>query len=105
MRTVNVLEAKTNLSRLIDAVESGAEREIIIARNGKPAVRIVPLEKRKPVVLGILQGKVELPPDWERDFQALDADVMRLFTEAAEAEQDLADEAFLLDPARIKTNP
>lgn len=35
MSIVNVLEAKTQLSKLIDAVESGQEREIIIARNGK----------------------------------------------------------------------
>ena len=36
MSTVNMLEAKSHLSRLVDAVESGAEAEIVIARNGKP---------------------------------------------------------------------
>ncbi len=36
MPTYNVLEAKTNLSRLIEAVENGSEAEIIIARNGTP---------------------------------------------------------------------
>lgn len=46
MTTVNMLEAKSNLSRLVEAVESGAEREIIIARNGKPAARLVPVRVR-----------------------------------------------------------
>lgn len=81
MRTVNVLEAKTNLSRLIEAVESGAEEEIVIARNGKPAVRLVPLAKRKPVVLGILKGKV---PEFDVDSMfspEIEAKVLQLFEE------------------------
>ncbi len=58
MPVYNVLEAKTNLSKLIDAVESGREKEIIIARNGKPAVRITTLEPgRRPVRLGLAKGK------------------------------------------------
>lgn len=38
-----MLEAKSSLSRLVEAIESGAESEIIIARNGRPAARLVPL--------------------------------------------------------------
>ena len=38
-----MLDAKTNLSRLVEALESGAEQKIIIARNGKPAARLVPI--------------------------------------------------------------
>ena len=41
MSIVNMLEAKTHLSRLVEEVESGATSEIIIARNGKPAARLV----------------------------------------------------------------
>ena len=64
MPTYNVLEAKTNLSKLIDDVESGREKEIILARNGKPAVRIAPLEKaRKPIRLGAAEGLFESPDD------------------------------------------
>lgn len=37
MRYVNMLEAKSSLSCLVDAIEQGREREIIIARNGHPA--------------------------------------------------------------------
>ncbi len=60
----NVLEAKTHLSKLIDAVESGREKEVIIARNGKPVVRIAPLENgKKPVRLGLAKGKFEVPED------------------------------------------
>src|SRR6516162_3287258 len=40
MPVVNMLEAKSSLSRLVEAVESGAETEIIIARNGRPAARL-----------------------------------------------------------------
>ena len=43
MFIVNMLEAKTNLSRLVESVESGAESEVIIARNGKPVARLVPI--------------------------------------------------------------
>lgn len=62
MTTVNMLEAKNNLSKLVEAVESGAEREVVIARNGKPAARLVALEERKGGVrLGAAKGKFEVP--------------------------------------------
>ena len=44
MPVVNMLDAKTNLSKLVDAVESGAEREVIIARTGKPAAKLVAVD-------------------------------------------------------------
>lgn len=78
MRTVNVLEAKTNLSKLIAAVESGAEDEIVIARNGKPAVRLMAMaepKKKGGFPIGIGKGKFELPDD----FDDLDAEVEALF--------------------------
>ena len=40
MRTVNMLEAKSSLSRLVEALEQGEEHEIIIARNGRPAAKL-----------------------------------------------------------------
>ena len=36
MTTINMFEAKSQLSRLVEAVETGAEKEIVIARNGRP---------------------------------------------------------------------
>ena len=79
MTTVNMLEAKTQLSRLVEAVESGAEAEIIISRNGKPAAKLVPLDtapaKRRR--LGLLEGKYP-PMDFEA-FQAMDAEIEAMF--------------------------
>lgn len=58
---VNVHEAKTNLSKLIEAALHG--EEVIIARDGKPAVRIVALPQQKPKFkFGILKGLN--PPDF-----------------------------------------
>jgi prevent-host-death family protein len=58
----NMLEAKSNLSRLVESVETGAEDEIIIARNGRPAARLVairstPAGKR----IGVAKGKFVVP--------------------------------------------
>lgn len=77
--TVNMLEAKTGLSKLVEAVESGAESEIIIARNGKPAAKLVPLDAvpKKKIRLGLAAGKYP-PLDYEA-FQALDAEIEAMF--------------------------
>ena len=56
--TVNVHEAKTHLSRLLARVEAG--EEIVIARAGRPAARLVackPRGKRRP---GLWKGKIEI---------------------------------------------
>lgn len=66
MSTVNMLEAKTHLSRLIEDIASGAQRDITIARNGKPAARLVPIEA-KVVTLGVLKGKYKIPSDIDVD--------------------------------------
>ena len=79
MGYVNIHDAKTRLSQLIAAVESGEEAEIIIARNGKPAAKIVPvLPQRKPRVLGMARGKFTFD---DEEFRALDAEVQGLFDE------------------------
>jgi prevent-host-death family protein len=46
-KTVNMHEAKTQLSRLVQALHDGREREIVIAVSGKPHARLVPFERRK----------------------------------------------------------
>ena len=62
MTTVNMLEAKSSLSRLVEAVESGAEREIIIARNGKPAAKLVAIAVQNTSKrLGIAKGMFSVP--------------------------------------------
>jgi prevent-host-death family protein len=69
MKRVNILEAKTHLSRLVDAVESGAEKEIIIARNGKPAAKLVAIDvKPAGKRLGLLEG--QFPVMTQEEFDA-----------------------------------
>ena len=68
MHTVNMLEAKTNLSRLVGALESGAEREIVISRNGRPVARLVPLARSEPSVrIGAAAGRICVPDDIDID--------------------------------------
>jgi prevent-host-death family protein len=52
--TVNMHEAKSQLSKLVDAALAG--EEVVIARAGKPAVRLVPAEPFRPLQLGTLKG-------------------------------------------------
>ena len=76
MLTVNMFEAKSNLSKLVESVESGVEKEIIIARNGKPAARLVPLsEEPKGQRLGVAKGKFVSPDN----IDAMDAEIEELF--------------------------
>jgi prevent-host-death family protein len=56
METVNVHQAKTHLSRLLEKVRAG--EEVIIAKNGKPYARLCPLEKPQPRQPGLLVGEV-----------------------------------------------
>jgi len=54
--TVNMHEAKTNLSKLVEAVEAGSEKEVLIARNGKPVAKLVPLGARQRRPIGLYDG-------------------------------------------------
>jgi prevent-host-death family protein len=79
MSVVNMLEAKTHLSRLVEEVESGATSEIIIARNGKPAARLVPIgaTARAGKRLGLLEGRY--PSSSQAEFDAANEAIARLF--------------------------
>jgi prevent-host-death family protein len=62
MQSVNMLQAKSSLSRLVEAIEQGEEREIIIARNGRPAAKLVPIDISMPMQrIGIAKGIFEVP--------------------------------------------
>lgn len=80
MPTVNMIEAKTQLSRLVEAVESGAETEIVIARNGVPAARLVPVERRPSVrrQLGPMNGRY--PSMTLEELNADDDEIAALFS-------------------------
>jgi prevent-host-death family protein len=67
MPTVNMHQAKTNLSRYVDAIESGTESEVIIARNGKPAARLVPVPEKQVIRFGLAKGKFALPDGFDAD--------------------------------------
>ena len=63
MTTVNIHEAKTHLSRLVDEVAAGAE--IIIAKAGKPMARLTPIAAPvRKKNLGLLKGKVKVPDNF-----------------------------------------
>lgn len=71
-KQVNIYEAKSQLSRLVDEVEAGAE--IVIARNGRPVARIVPLQRQvHDRVPGSLAGRIWVAPDFDEvDEELLD---------------------------------
>lgn len=62
---VNMHEAKTNLSRLVAAVESGEAEEVEIARAGQVVARIVPARLRTPRRPGYWSGRVSISPDFD----------------------------------------
>lgn len=75
VETVNIHEAKTHLSRLVERVEAG--EEVVIARAGRPVARLVPLRRTmKPRVPGQWRGQIAIAPDFDavndailRDFE------------------------------------
>jgi prevent-host-death family protein len=62
MAKINMHEAKTNLSRLVDRVAEG--EEIVIARNGEPVALLSPIRRavRKP---GRLKGRIRMTADFD----------------------------------------
>ena len=56
MPTINIYEAKTQLSKLVDLASSGTD--VVIARAGKPVARLTTLkEEKRPLVYGLLEGE------------------------------------------------
>ena len=67
MRTVNMHEAKTHLSRLVDRAAKG--EPFVIAKAGKPLVKVVPLnapEAGQVKRLGFMAGQITVPDDFDR---------------------------------------
>lgn len=65
METVNIHHAKTHLSRLVDRAAKG--ESFIIAKAGKPLVKVVPLEteeRPKPKRIGFMEGEIQVPDDF-----------------------------------------
>lgn len=75
MNYVNIHEAKTHLSRLVAAIKSGAESEVVIAQNGVPAARLVPLADKPKPIWGLEKGKFVVPDDIDE----LNPEIERMF--------------------------
>lgn len=78
MQVVSLLQAKSSLSRLVEAIEQGRDREIVIARNGRAVAKLVPMEyvpagKR----VGVAKGLFEVP----ESIDAHNDEVVRMFTD------------------------
>ena len=65
MLQINIHEAKTHLSRLLEQIETG--EDVVIARHGKPVARLIPytvkpIQQRQP---GSLRGKIKFSEDFD----------------------------------------
>ncbi len=76
MKIVKMHAAKTHLSRLVKAIASGEEAEIVIAVGSRPAARLVPVRTRAVRPLGLDEGRISLASD----FDAVDSKIAALFT-------------------------
>ncbi len=67
---VNIHQAKTHLSRLVDDVASG--NEVTIAKGGRPMARLVPLGRDfTPRRVGLLKGKLRIADDFDRSLESV----------------------------------
>jgi len=95
MIVANIHSAKTNLSKLIEQAEAG--EEVVIARNGRPAVRLTPVEAHTepsgpeprgpegyPAWMGSLKGRIWMAPNFDEP----DEELVRAFDESEIFPQD-----------------
>ncbi len=79
MKTLNLYQARANLSRLVDEVANG--ESIVIAKDGKPLAALVPVAKvaKASFKFGTLKGKIHIT----NDTRTGDPEIERLLTEGA----------------------
>ena len=76
MTQVNMLEAKTDLSKLVKMLETGQEEVIYLARNGKAVVQMTLIQKTPASKrIGAAEGKFKVPDD----FDAWDKEIEEMF--------------------------
>lgn len=66
MRQINIHDAKTHLSRLVEQAAAG--EPFVIAKAGRPLVQVIPFdtrERRPPSRFGFLAGEIEVPDDFD----------------------------------------
>jgi prevent-host-death family protein len=81
MRTYNIHDAKTHLSRLVEQAANG--EPFVIAKAGKPMVKVIPLTAREPSEIkrfGFMAGQISVPADFDRMGEA---EIMKMFEEGA----------------------
>ena len=66
MKTYNIHEAKTHLSRLLEQVRQG--ESFVIAKNGKPVAKVTAFVEAMPKRIGFLEGAFEVPDDFDTMF-------------------------------------
>ena len=75
MKQVNIYEAKTNLSKLVEQVQNG--EEVVIAKNGKPVADLTPHNPQKnKIKFGTMAGKIHYK---DEDFVGIDPDIQKMF--------------------------
>jgi len=74
MKAVNIHEAKSHLSRLIEAAVSG--KEVVIAKAGTPMVRLVSVETKPKLQFGMMKGQIKIADDFNAP---LPADILAAF--------------------------
>jgi prevent-host-death family protein len=75
MRTLNIAEARAQLSKIVSDTARG--KTAIIARNGRPVAQVVPFDYSKPekIKFGTLKNKIAIP----EDFDAPDQEIIEMF--------------------------
>ena len=69
METVNIYDAKTRLSQLVDKAASG--EDVVVSRNGKPLVRITRLAApKRQIKYGVLKGRIKVAKDFDAPLPA-----------------------------------
>ncbi len=77
MQTINIHEAKTHLSRLVEEAAQG--KEFIIAKAGKPMVKVSPLseeDQKGDLKIGFMTGEISVPDDFD---SMGETDIIQLF--------------------------
>jgi antitoxin (DNA-binding transcriptional repressor) of toxin-antitoxin stability system len=77
MQTVSLFDAKTHLSRIVEAIVNGSQDQVIISRRGKPVASLVAFRKEDVSKrIGLAKGKFEIPDNIDR----ANASIATLFT-------------------------
>ncbi|UTT62597.1 type II toxin-antitoxin system Phd/YefM family antitoxin [Microcella humidisoli] len=73
MEPVNILDARNSLSKLVAAAENGDD--VVIAKRGRPVVRLVPVEPPRTTAGALAERLVRNPPPHSRSAAEIDADI------------------------------